>query len=63
MDRFWDTGQGAVTATESTKVSHCGYTDDTMVLANSAENLPFQLNRFHEYARHKELTLNTNKTK
>eukprot|EP00983_Pelagomonas_calceolata_P028984 908640-Pelagomonas_calceolata.AAC.1 len=34
-----------------------------MVLANSAGNLQFQLNRFHEYARHKELTLKTNKTK
>eukprot|EP00983_Pelagomonas_calceolata_P064970 1148388-Pelagomonas_calceolata.AAC.1 len=44
-------------------VSHCDYADDTMVLANSAENLQFQLNRFHEYACHKELTLNTNKAK
>eukprot|EP00983_Pelagomonas_calceolata_P040198 1137501-Pelagomonas_calceolata.AAC.3 len=34
-----------------------------MVFANSAENLQFQLKRFHEYARHKGLTLKTSTTK
>ena len=63
MDRFLDTGRGAVTAIETTKVPHCDYADDTMILANSAEHVQFQLDRFHEYAQYKDLTVNTEKTK
>eukprot|EP00983_Pelagomonas_calceolata_P107298 1159329-Pelagomonas_calceolata.AAC.5 len=51
MDRFLDSGRGAVTATETTKVSHCDYADDTMALTNSAErwwHQQFQLHRFRE---------------
>jgi hypothetical protein len=34
-----------------------------MILANSAAHIQLQLNRFHEYAQNKQLTVNTEKTK
>ena len=61
MDRFLDRGRGAFTAIEDTRVPHCDYADDTMILANSAEHIQFQLNRFHDYAQDKDLTVNTEK--
>jgi len=63
MDRFLDSGRGAITAIEATRVPHCDYADDTMILAKSAEHIQFQLNRFHDYAQFKGLTVNTEKTK
>jgi exonuclease III len=63
MDRFLDSRQGAITAIEATRVPHCDYADDTMILANSTEHIQFQLNRFRDYAQFKRLTVNTEKTK
>ena len=64
MDNFLDTSElGAHTAKEDTKVSHCDYADDTAITANTAAHLQRQLNRFHDYANYKELTVNTDKTK
>ncbi len=54
---------GAMTALQTTKVSHCEYTDDIALTTNTAHHLQLQLDRFHTYTALKGLMLNVHKTK
>ncbi len=51
-----------MTALQTSKVSHCEYTDDIALTANSAHHLQLQLDRFYTYMTLKGLTLNVRKT-
>ncbi len=57
------TDHGAMTALQTTHVSHTEYADDIALSANTATHLQLQLDRFHTYTIAKGLTLNTQKTK
>ena len=47
--------RGAATAFDSVQVPQCDYADDIALTSNTAECLQFQLNKFHNYTRLKEM--------
>ncbi len=53
----------AMTALQTTKVSHCEYADDIALTTNTAHHLQLQLDRFHTYKALKGLMLNVHRTK
>ncbi len=64
LGKFLNTSDhGAMTALQTTKVSHCEYADDIALTTNTAHHLQLQLDRFHTYTTLKGLTLNVQKNK
>jgi len=51
--------RGALTALEAIQVSHTEYADDIALVANTAQQLQFQLDRFYDYTYIKGLMLST----
>ncbi len=63
LGKFLNTSDGAMTALQTAKISHCEYADDIALTTNTAHHLQLQLDGFHTYTALKGLTLNVHKTK